>query len=97
MQNSIRDVDYLPFLHHISPRMSKSFENTSFEVVAYNRTSVYEGITSPAHAHYGKIWKLQLHSKITRKKMSKLFSCDYLTICGNVARGERNQEKNDGF
>ena len=33
--------------------------------------------------------------------MSKLFSCDYLTIRQNVARWdakeERNQEKDDGF
>ena len=43
MQNSIRDADYLPFLGHISPRMSGRLENTSSEVVASNRTSVYEG------------------------------------------------------
>ena len=59
MQNSIRHADYLPFLRHISPRMSGRLENTSFEVVASNRTSVYEGIPTSAHAHYGKIWKLQ--------------------------------------
>ena len=29
--------------------------------------------------------------------MSDLFSCDYLTIRRNVAREERNQEKDDGF
>ena len=33
------------------------------------------------------------NNKITRKEMSNLFSCDYLTICQNVAREERNQEK----
>ena len=59
MQNSIRDADYLPFLCHISPRMSGRLENTSFEVVASNKTSVYERIASFAHAHYGEIWKLQ--------------------------------------
>ena len=33
------------------------------------------------------------NNKITRKEMSNLFSCDYLTIRQNVAREERNQEK----
>ena len=41
------------------------------------------------------------NSKITRKEMSKLFSCNYLTICRNVARWdareESNQQKDDGF
>ena len=39
------------------------------------------------------------NSKITRKEISKLFSCDYLTIRRNVADAgeERNQEKDDGF
>ena len=37
------------------------------------------------------------NSEITRKEMSNLFSCDCLIICRNVAREERNQEKNDGF
>ena len=55
MQNSIKDADYLPFLCHISPRISGRLENTSFEVVDSNRTSVYKGIASFAHAHYEKI------------------------------------------
>ena len=41
------------------------------------------------------------NSKITRKEISKLFPCDYLTIRRNVARWdakeERNPEKDDGF
>ena len=37
------------------------------------------------------------NSKIIQKEMSVLFLCDYLTIHRNVARGERNQEKIDGF
>ena len=37
------------------------------------------------------------NSKITRKEVSKLFLCDYLNIPRNVAREERNQEKNIGF
>ena len=61
MQNSIRDANYLPFLCHISPRISGRLEKTSFEVVASNRASVYKGIASFAHAHYGKIWKLKRH------------------------------------
>ena len=36
-------------------------------------------------------------SNITRKEMSKLFSCDYLIIRWNPANEERNQVKNDGF
>ena len=59
MQNSIRGADYLPFLGHIFPLMLGRLENTSFEVVASNRTSVYERIASFAHAYYGKMWKLQ--------------------------------------
>ena len=39
------------------------------------------------------------NNKITRKEMSKLFSCDYLTIHRNVARcqRERYQEKDYGL
>ena len=42
------------------------------------------------------------NNKIIRKELSKLFSCDYLTICRNVAkekrnREKRNQEKDDGL
>ena len=42
------------------------------------------------------------NNKITRKELSKLFSCDYLTTCRNVAkekrnREKRNQEKDDGL
>ena len=59
MQNSIRDAVYLPFLCNLSARMSGSLENTSFEVVASNRTFVYEVIGSFAHAHHGKFWKLR--------------------------------------
>ena len=29
--------------------------------------------------------------------MSKLFSCDYLTIRRNITRKEKNQEKDDGL
>ena len=54
-----RDADYLPFFRHISSEMPGRLENVSFEVVASNRTSVYEGIASSAHVHYGKIWKLR--------------------------------------
>ena len=40
------------------------------------------------------------NSKFTRKEISKLISCDYLTIRQNVAREdareEKNQEKDDG-
>ena len=37
------------------------------------------------------------NSKVTRKEMSKLFSCHYLTIRRNAAREERKQVKSDGF
>ena len=59
MQNSVRDADCLPLLCHISPQMYRHLENTSSEVVASNRTSVYKGIASFAHADYRKNWKLQ--------------------------------------
>ena len=74
MQNSIRDADYLPFLRHISPRMSGRLENTSFEVVASNRTSVHKGIASSAHAHYGKICKLR------RPLPNDVFSVSFVNI-----------------
>ena len=34
------------------------------------------------------------NSKITPKKMLKLFSCDYITIRRNVARLDAREEKN---
>ena len=69
MQNSIRDADYLPFLGHISPRMSGRLENTSSEVVASNRTSVYEGSphlrmrTTEKFGNYGDVFQTTSFAK----------------------------------
>ena len=37
--------------------MSGRLENTGFEVGGSKRTSIYEGMASFAHAHYGKFGK----------------------------------------